>query len=65
MKKILSILLSMLLVLSLVPCAMANSDVTVTLDGEKISSVKLVAEDNINKKEEKGFFKKLLEKIGL
>ena len=36
MKKILSILLSMLLVLSLVPCAMANSDVAVTLDGEKI-----------------------------
>lgn len=40
-------------------------EVIFTLDGEKISSVKLVAEDNINKKEEKGFFKKLLEKIGL
>ena len=36
MKKILSILLAMLLVLSVVPAAMANSDVTVTLDGEKI-----------------------------
>ncbi len=36
LRKTLCILLSMLLLLSVMPCAMANSDVTVTLDGEKI-----------------------------
>ncbi|MBO5315193.1 MAG: D-alanyl-D-alanine carboxypeptidase [Clostridia bacterium] len=40
-------------------------EIVFTLDGEKASSVKLVATDNINKKEDKGFFKKLFEKLGL
>ena len=40
-------------------------EVIFTLDGEKASSVKLVATEDINKKEDKSFFKKLFEKLGL
>ena len=40
-------------------------EVIFTLDGERASSVKLVATEDINKKEDKGFFKKLFEKLGL
>ncbi len=40
-------------------------EVIFTIDGEKVSSVKLIATEDINKKEDKGFFKKLFDKLGL